>query len=215
MQTHRSKFLAAFLGKLGVSFGLRLCLLTAIALVFSHPCLAAELNVESQVDQSPIELKNLNDQANVLEKRIKELEQRISTEQTKILEPETNNYVELKLSLSPDMIENDGKKAQNYLISHLRMSLNGRPYIFNQNAVLTTQEFPLPLYLGLIRPGKHLIRIQFQGALHGDLLVNQSALPWQKVDETLTLDVGAEKTPIMERKIVILSRAGRLSIDIN
>lgn len=214
MQTHRYKSIACFGFNHVNARAWSPYLIAALGLLSQLPCHASELSIESRVDQSPTELKKLNDQALVLEKRIKELEQRISVEQAKVLAPEKKDHIELDLSLSPDRTVDEDKRPQRYLISHLRMSLNGRPFVFNQSALLATSEVPLPLYLGLIRPGKHLVRIQFQAALYDDLLVNHTALPWQKVDNTLTLEVVEDKTPVMEKRVLITSRAGWLSVDL-
>ena len=198
---------------LSIFLGLNI-LLNVVGLQSSSVAWGAELSVESTLDQSPAELKNLNERATLLEKRFGELEQRLMSEQSKIAGNSDSNLVELSLFLSPQLEPESSLNNDRILVSHLRMSLNGRPHIYNQDALFISPDFPIPLYLGLIHTGKHLVRIQFQASNykgHDEAATRRS---WLKMDETFTIDVDDQGTGKFVRNFVIAPTSGRLTVDL-
>lgn len=175
--------------------------------------LASELNVESQLDQSPAELKALNESALLLEKRFNELEQRLKSEQDKIASAE-QDLVELSLSLLPETGQKQPNQDSKILVSHLRMSVNGRPHVYNQDAVLTSGQFPIPLYLGLIKAGKHLVRLQFQATQYKNVSQPASQRSWVKMDETFTIDVDPESSRSISKYVYITPGEGRFRVSL-
>ncbi|MEY2988670.1 MAG: hypothetical protein RJB13_2191 [Pseudomonadota bacterium] len=180
--------------------------------IVQSTALATELNVESSLDQSPAELKKLNESAKLLEKRFAELEQRLLAEQSKIAKNSTAELVELSLSLAPQFESESKKQNDSILVSHLRMSLNGRPHIFNQDALLVSSEFPIPLYLGLIKTGKHLVKIQFQASHYQGPDESAMQRSWIKVDETFTLNLDSSESRKLVRNVFITPSQGKLTV---
>jgi len=173
---------------------------------------ASELKVESALDQSPTALKVLNERAQGLEKRFNELEERLAIEQMKIVGHSESGLVELSMSLAPRFDGESFTNPQGLLVSHMRMSLNGRPHIYNQDPLLVSESFPVPLYLGLIKSGKHLVRLQFQASHYSGVDEPVTKRSWVKVDETFTIDLESAESGKVERNVLVFPAKGRITV---
>jgi hypothetical protein len=78
------------------------------------------------------------------------------------------------------------------LVSHVRMSLNGRPFVYTQSAILVSPTNPLPLFMGKIAEGRHIVRLQFQTAPFEKNIISGSTTAWRTIDKIIQLNIDAE-----------------------
>lgn len=153
---------------------------------------AAELSVESEVDATPSELRLLSDRAKALEAKIGELEKRIADAQKTILGSAENEVVDYRLELKPQVPPaGAGESGKSLVVSHVRMSMDGRPFVYTQSAIVVSEKFPLPLYVGKISAGSHQVRLQYQYAPVSDELLTSSNKGWRTIDQVLNLEIVA------------------------
>lgn len=153
---------------------------------------AAELSIESNVDKTPTELRQLSVKAASLESKIRELERRIAETQNVVVGAVQSESIDFRL----DLVVKDTKKSQDQIsgetvVSHVRMSLNGRPFLYNQSAVVVSEQSPLPLFLGKLPAGQYQLRLQFQTAQLTRELATLSRAPWVTVDRVINIEVSA------------------------
>ncbi|NBO37084.1 hypothetical protein EBU99_00705 [bacterium] len=167
--------------------------LTIIVCFFiAKPGFCADLAIESTVDGTPSELRQLASRAAALDSRVKELEQRISEAQMNLIGDPSAETVEYRLELKPSTTNNSASDKNSFAVSHVRVSLDGRPFIYTQSAVVVSEKNPLPLFLGRMREGQHLVRLQFQMSPLPAALSRVSEAPWRTVDKTLALEINAK-----------------------
>jgi hypothetical protein len=153
---------------------------------------AAELSVESEVDATPNELRQLSDRAKSLEAKIGELEKRIADAQKTILGSTENEMIDYRLELKPQIPAGSaGESAKPLVVSHVRLSMDGRPFVYTQSAVVVSEKFPLPLFIGKISEGSHQIRLQYQVAPVSEGLLTSPNKGWRTVDQVLNLEIVA------------------------
>ena len=157
----------------------------------SLPAFPSDLTVEGSFDETPVELKKLSVRAAALESRIKEVEQRLAESHQQLLGHPGQKSVEYRLEMKPTQPTAESP-AKNVAVSHLRMSINGRPFVYTQSAVVTNKDAPLPLFLGRLNEGSYLVKIQFQAAVMDGRILNSSIAPWQTVDKMINLQVTSE-----------------------
>jgi hypothetical protein len=156
------------------------------------PAHAAELSVESEVDATPSELRLLSDRAKSLEAKIGELEKRIADAQKTIFGSTETAVIDYRLELKPQVPSAGvGQSAKPLIVSHVRLSMDGRPFVYTQSAVVVSEKFPLPLFIGKISEGPHQIRLQYQVAPFSEELMTSSQRGWRTVDQVLNLEIVA------------------------
>ena len=162
---------------------------------------AQDLTIEGSIDQTPEPLKKLASRAEAIENRIRELEQRISESQKKIIVTQSDKVIEYRMELANGFTQGSGR-GRSLAVSHLRMSINGRPYVYTQSAVIIDSENPLPLYLGPIEAGSYLVKIQLQAAPLDSKLLNPINSPWQTIEKIIPIEIvsegGAKQTKVLE-----------------
>ncbi|MEN9529317.1 MAG: hypothetical protein RI932_1190 [Pseudomonadota bacterium] len=178
------------MGKIALKcIGRALC---CIALACSFPALANDLVVEGSIDETPAEIKKLAGRAAALEGRIREIEQRIAESQKQLLGQLNENSVEYKLDLKLAGASDATPAKENVAVSHVRLSIDGRPFSYTQSALIVTPSSPLPLFLGRISAGKYLMRVQLQAAPIDERISNSATAAWQTLEKTLPIEVAAE-----------------------
>jgi hypothetical protein len=169
----------------------------AVKLVFSAVLLltlraaeadAAELSIEGNIDGTPTELRQLYDRAALLDAKIGELERRLSESQKAVIGVAGKETVDYRLELVPSA---DSKEKKEMLVSHVRMSLDGRPFVYTQSAIIISAARPLPLFMGKIPEGRHQVRLQFQVAPLTQQVLSGHSSSWRTVDRVMNLDVDA------------------------
>lgn len=178
----------------------------------SHVTLAQELSIESGVDETPVELKKLSVRANALETRIREVEQRIADSHQKLIGLPSERSVEYRIDLKPGIIA-AGQSNRSIAVSHLRTSMNGRPYVYTQSAVILGPESPLPIFLGRISEGTHLVKIQLQAAPVSSALIHSSTAPWQTLDKVFSFEVSAEAGNRQNKILEIVEKNNTLVLE--
>jgi len=154
---------------------------------------AGELSIQSDVDATPAELRSLSDRAQVLEAKIKDLERRVVATQESLMGQLSAAAVEYRLDLRPlSANKKDEGKINSLVVSRIRMSMDGRPFVYSQNALIVSGKSPLPLFLGKLSAGHHQIRLQFQVAPLVDALNSPAAAPWRTIDRVLAIEVSPE-----------------------
>lgn len=186
----RTEFPLGPVGKIALKcIGRALC---CIALACSFPALANDLIVEGSIDETPAEIKKLAGRAAALEGRIREIEQRIAESQKQLLGQLNDTSVEYKLDLKLAAASDSTPPKENVAVSHVRLSIDGRPFSYTQSALIVTPSSPLPLFLGRISAGKYLMRVQLQAAAIDERISNSSTAAWQTLEKTLPIEVVAE-----------------------
>ncbi|MEY4065106.1 MAG: hypothetical protein RIR26_1314 [Pseudomonadota bacterium] len=188
-------------------------LIVSLGLLIHSPStlFAAELSVEGSVDDTPAEIKKLAQRAAALSNRIREVERRLSEAQEKLLPPSDEDAVEYRLELHNAM----SPPALPFAVSHIRVSFEGRPFVYSQRAIVLTAERPLPLFLGRLKEGKYLMKIQFQGAPLEDVRSDGSDAPWRTLDKLITLDVTRDGGLRQFHKIELVANRGSGGIELN
>lgn len=162
------------------------------SLLGSFTVFAAELAVEGEIDSTPSELRQLSVRANALEAKIRELEQRIRDTQRSALGPVNEELIDYRLELKPDKVNSASSSSDGaVVVSHVRMSMDGRPFIYAQSAIVVSDSMPLPLFMGKIPEGNHQIRLQFQTAPLAADTFSAKAAPWRTVDQVINLELTA------------------------
>jgi cell division protein FtsB len=191
-----------------------LALVCQTRVVFPSSAWATELSIESQRDQSPAALKVLSERARLLEQQFSELEKRLIDDQSKLAARSNADLVELSISLAPKVETIEKDKIDSIIISHLRMSLNGKPHIFNQDALLASHELPIPLYLGLITRASHLLKVQFQASYYTGMEEPSTQRTWFKVDETFRVDLATSESRKVAQSVLIDTDKGTMRISL-
>jgi hypothetical protein len=145
-----------------------------------------ELSIESSIDGTPSELRQLYNRSALLDAKINELERRLAESQKAVIGSAGKEVVDYRLELTPSADEQDKKEM---LVSHVRMALNGRPFVYTQSAILVSAENPLPLFMGMITEGQHTVRLQFQMAPFSKDVLSGSKTSWRTVDKVVQLNV--------------------------
>jgi hypothetical protein len=184
-------------------------LLVCFACVFSLPAgdaaRAAELAVEGEVDSTPTEIRQLVERSNILDAKIRELEKRIDTTQRTVLGAENKPLVDYRLELKPSNHSPDGaKNFDKMLVSHIRMAMDGRPFVYSQSAMIVSESNPLPLFLGKISEGTHQVRLQFQAAQLERGLVSSGNVAWMAVDKIFNIEISAKGGTFQKQTITIV-----------
>ncbi|MFZ9520445.1 MAG: hypothetical protein ACO3A4_08205 [Silvanigrellaceae bacterium] len=153
---------------------------------------AAELSVESTVDSTPTEIRQLVERSNTLEAKIRELEKRIDTTQRSVLGVEDKSTVDYRLELKPfSATSPDENKTDKLVVSHIRMAMDGRPFVYTQSALIVSENNPLPLFVGRIPEGKHQVRLQFQVSPYGGRFFAGSKAAWKAIDRIFEINIQA------------------------
>lgn len=161
-------------------------------LICSSNIFAAELSVEGEIDSTPSELRQLSVRATALEAKIRELEQRIRDTQRIALGPVNEELIDYRLELKPEKANSAPTPNKGaVVVSHVRMSMDGRPFIYTQSAIVVSESMPLPLFMGKIPEGNHQIRLQFQTAPLAVETFSAKAAPWRTVDQVINLQLSA------------------------
>jgi len=160
--------------------------------MLSASALANDLVVEGSVDETPAEIKKLSSRAAALESRIREIEQRIAESQAQLLGKINEKSVEYKLEMKlADAIE-QASATRSVAVSHVRLSIDGRPFSYTQSALIVAPKSPLPLFLGRLPEGTYLMRVQFLAAPMDERISNSATAAWQTLEKTLAIEVNAE-----------------------
>lgn len=189
------------------------CLFLFVINGISLPAFSSDLTVEGSIDETPIELKKLAARAAALESRIKEVEQRLAESHQQLLGHPGQKTVEYRLEMKPAQ-PTTGTSVKNVAISHLRLAINGRPFVYTQSAVVIANHAPIPLFLGRLNEGNYLVKIQFQAAVIDSRILNSSIAPWQTVDKTINLEVTAEGGLRQSQILEITENSDKLGIQI-
>ncbi len=160
--------------------------------MISLPARANDLVVEGSLDETPAEIKKLSTRAASLEARIREIEQRIAESQQQILGPLNTNSVEYRIEMKLAESDIADSAKRNIAVSHVRLSIDGRPFSYTQSVVIISHGSPLPLFLGRITEGNYLMRIQFQAAPVDERIANSATAAWQTVERTIPVEIVAE-----------------------
>lgn len=177
-------------------------LIFSLGLLFLSPLLqAAELSVEGTVDDTPAEIKRLAQRAAVLSDRIREMERRLSEANEKIVPAFEKESVEYRLELHNGMTSPEVPIA----VSHIRISMDGQPFVYSQRALVVSQGRPLPLLLGRMKQGRYLLKIQLQGAPVENVMTEGAHAPWRTIDKLIVLDVNREAGERQFHKIQLVA----------
>ncbi|MEN9825867.1 MAG: hypothetical protein RI953_1612 [Pseudomonadota bacterium] len=191
-------------------------LLVCFACVFVLPegnsARAAELAVEGDVDSTPAEIRQLVERSNILDSKIRELEKRIDTTQRSVLGSENRALVDYRLELKPSNPSPDGgRNFDKMLVSHIRMAMDGRPFVYSQSAIIVSESNPLPLFLGKISEGIHQVRLQFQAAQLDRGLVSSGNMAWMAVDKIFNIEISAKGGTFQKQTITIVDGTEAMS----
>lgn len=179
----------------------------------SLPAFPSDLTVEGSIDETPVELKKLSVRAAALESRIKEVEQRLAESHQQLLGHPGKKSVEYRLEMKPAQ-STATSSSKNVAISHLRMAINGRPFVYTQSAVVTSKDAPLPLFLGRLNEGIYLVKIQFQAAVIDGRILNSSIAPWQTVDKMINLEITSEGGSRQSQILEITDNSDKIGVQI-
>ena len=173
---------------------------------------AAELSIEGSVDNTPSELRQLSEKASVLEAKIRELELRIAENQKTVLGTSGQDSIDYRLELQPQA---DDQQKRDIVVSHVRMSIDGRPFVYTQSAMIVSATRPLPLFMGRIPAGSHQIRLQFQAAPLTPEVFSASRAAWRTVDRVIQLELsaaaGKQQTHVIQVGDIALAEQSVLS----
>ncbi|NBX16075.1 MAG: hypothetical protein EBR09_01785 [Proteobacteria bacterium] len=148
-----------------------------------------ELSIEGSVDGTPAELRQLLERASLLDAKINELERRLAESQRAVVGSAAGQIVDYRLELKPSA---DDQSRREMLVSHVRMSLNGRPFVYTQSAILVSPTNPLPLFMGKIAEGRHTVRLQFQTSPFAKNIISGSTTAWRTIDKIIQLNIDAD-----------------------
>jgi len=149
---------------------------------------AAELSIEGSIDNTPTELRKLSEKASVLEAKIRELELRIAENQKTVVGVPQQDTIDYRLELQPKA---NNQQKSDIVLSHVRMSIDGRPFVYTQSAMIVSATRPLPLFVGRMPVGSHQIRLQFQAAPLTPEVFSASRAAWRTVDRVIQLELSA------------------------
>jgi len=189
------------------------CAFLLVITGISLPAFSSDLTVEGSIDETPIELKKLAVRAAALESRIKEVEQRLAESHQQLLGHPGQKTVEYRLEMKPAKSTTDAS-AKNVAISHLRIAINGRPFVYTQSAFVVANDAPIPLFLGRLNEGNYLVKVQFQAAVIDSRILNSSIAPWQTVDKIINLEVTAEGGLRQSQILEITENSDKLGLQI-
>ncbi|NBW80690.1 hypothetical protein EBR21_02955 [bacterium] len=185
----------------------RIFLCAAAAYSFSAGAMAwaAELSVEADVDTTPSEIRELLTRANALDAKIRELEKRIDTTQRSVLGTDSKAFVDYRLELKPSGQTTSSKNpTEKMLVSHIRMALDGRPFVYSQSAMIVSDSNPVPLFVGRISEGTHQVRLQFQSAPLNRAPTANGNLAWKSVDKIFNIEISAQGGAFQKQTITIV-----------